>query len=156
MVLQRQIWSTFVTVLWFGKTKFTDRTGILVLVRLLWDVISKIYWQLRQFLQKYTLKLLQFLSHWIMWRKMVRLVCLPSVSMATWHLHILWHFTVPAYSYHDESIISASNITKYRCGYCKLGVPLRAVLRLRCSYCIHDGRTTNSRSHRFLCKSTSF
>ena len=40
-----RIWSAFVTVL-FSKTEITDRTRILVLVHALWDVISKIYWQL--------------------------------------------------------------------------------------------------------------
>ena len=45
MACQQQIWSTFVAVLWCSKTKITDRTGILVLVRVLWDTISKIYWK---------------------------------------------------------------------------------------------------------------
>ena len=45
MALQQQIWSTFVIVLWCCKTKITDETRILVLVRVLWDMISKIYWQ---------------------------------------------------------------------------------------------------------------
>ena len=36
---------TYVTVLWCSKTEITDGTGILVLVRVLWDImISKIYW----------------------------------------------------------------------------------------------------------------
>ena len=39
------IWSTFVTVLWFSKTEIADETGILALVRVLWDVIFKILWQ---------------------------------------------------------------------------------------------------------------
>ena len=51
MVLQRQIWSTFVTVLWCSKTKTTDGIGILIPVRVFWHKISKIYWQLWQFLQ---------------------------------------------------------------------------------------------------------
>ena len=45
MAIQRQIWSTFVTVLWFRKTEIQDRAGILVFVRVLWVTISKIYWQ---------------------------------------------------------------------------------------------------------------
>ena len=45
MALQQQIWSTFVTVLWFRKTKTTDGTGILVLLRVLQDMVSKIHWQ---------------------------------------------------------------------------------------------------------------
>ena len=54
------------TVLWFSKTNFTDGTRILLLVRVLWDMISKLYWQLWHsfFKNKYTWNLLQFLSHW--------------------------------------------------------------------------------------------
>ena len=36
IALQRQIWSTFVTVLWFRKTEIQNRIGVLVLVRVLW------------------------------------------------------------------------------------------------------------------------
>ena len=43
--LQRQIQSTFVTLLWFRKTEIQDRAWILVLVRVLWVTISKIYRQ---------------------------------------------------------------------------------------------------------------
>ena len=41
MAIQRQIWSTFVTVLWFRKTEIQNRAGILVFVRVLWVTISK-------------------------------------------------------------------------------------------------------------------
>ena len=56
----------FFTVLWFSKTKITDGTGILALVRVMWDMISKIYWQFLHSFFKNTLerKQLQFLSHW--------------------------------------------------------------------------------------------
>ena len=56
MALQRQIWSTFVTVLWFRKTEFQDSAGILILVRVLWVTISKIYWQFWHGCLKYTFK----------------------------------------------------------------------------------------------------
>ena len=46
MALQWQIWSPFVTVLWCSKTKITEETRILGLVRVLCDMISKIYWQI--------------------------------------------------------------------------------------------------------------
>ena len=45
VTLQWQIWSTFVTVVWCSKTKTRDGTGILVLVRILLDTVSKIDWQ---------------------------------------------------------------------------------------------------------------
>ena len=51
-----KIWSTIVTVLWLSKIKITDWTGILVLVRVLWDVISKIYWQVWHSFFKNTLE----------------------------------------------------------------------------------------------------
>ena len=54
--LQRQIWSTFVTGLWCSKTEIKNGTGILVLVRVLWDRISKIYWQFWHSLLKNTLR----------------------------------------------------------------------------------------------------
>ena len=41
MALQRQIGSTFVTVLWFRKTEIQDRAGILVLVRVSRVMIKK-------------------------------------------------------------------------------------------------------------------
>ena len=50
--------------LYCSKTKIQDRAGILVLVRVLWVRISKIYWQFLQFLQIYILKQFKFLSHW--------------------------------------------------------------------------------------------
>ena len=55
-ILQRQIWSTFVTVLWCSRTKITDGTGISVLVGVLQDVISKIYWQFWHGFFKYALE----------------------------------------------------------------------------------------------------
>ena len=45
VALQRQIWSTFVTLVWCIKTEITDGTGILVFVKVLWDMIFKTYWQ---------------------------------------------------------------------------------------------------------------
>ena len=98
MALRRKIWSRFVTVLWCSKTEITDRTGILVLERVLWDMIFKIYWQFwRSFFKKCTRKQLQFNPIEITWRKMVRSVCVTAVSMATWRLHTLWHFTKSLY-----------------------------------------------------------
>ena len=41
MALQQQIWSTFVTVFWFTKTKITDGNRILVFV----GYIFQIYWK---------------------------------------------------------------------------------------------------------------
>ena len=45
-----------VTVLWYSKTKITNKAGILVFVRVLWDMISKIY---RQFWQSFFKKYLK-------------------------------------------------------------------------------------------------
>ena len=56
VALQRQIWSTFVTVLWFHKTEIQNSAGILVLVRVLWVTISKIHWQFWHSFFKYTFK----------------------------------------------------------------------------------------------------
>ena len=50
MALQRQILSTFVTVLWFRKTEIQDRAGILVLVSYDFQNLLTI---LAQFLQIY-------------------------------------------------------------------------------------------------------
>ena len=62
--LQWQIWSTFVTVLWFCKTEIQDRARISILVRVLWvtdfQTVMAIF---AQFLQIYIWKKLQFLSH---------------------------------------------------------------------------------------------
>ena len=68
-----KIWLIFVPVLWFSKTVITDGTQIWVFVRVLWDVISKIYWQ---FESSYNYCPIE-----IMWRKIVRSVCLTPVSM---------------------------------------------------------------------------
>ena len=88
MALQQQIWSTFVTVLWCSKSKITDGTGILVLVRVLWDMISKIFWQFwHSFFKNALENCYNFNPIEITWRKMVRSVCLKPVSMATWRLH---------------------------------------------------------------------
>ena len=54
----------FIIVVWFSKTEITDGTGILVLVRVLWDVISKIYWQFWHCFFKNTLGSSYNLSHW--------------------------------------------------------------------------------------------
>ena len=105
----RKIWhysgkirSTFVIVLWFSKTEITDGTGILVLVRVLWDVISKIYWQFRHCFLQIRLEICyNFCPIEITWRKMVTF-SLP-VSMATWRLHTLWRFTLPAYKKLEEA-----------------------------------------------------
>ena len=103
-VQQRQIWSTFVTVLECSKTEITDGTGILVLVRVLWDMISKIHWQfLHSFFKNALESSCNFNPIEIMWRKLVCSMCLKSVPMATWRLHTLWRFTVPAY-YHSISL----------------------------------------------------
>ena len=63
---------TFDTVLWCSKTKITDGTRILVLVRALWDTISKIY---RQFWHNFFKNALQSKYNLnpieITWRKMV-------------------------------------------------------------------------------------
>ena len=90
MALQRQIWSKFATVLWFHKTEIQDRAGILVLVRVLWVKISKIYWEFWQSFFKYTFKSSSnFYPIGITWRKIARSVCLKPVSMEIWHLHTL-------------------------------------------------------------------
>ena len=68
-----KIWSAFVTVFWFNKTDITDGIEILVLVRVLWDVIFKIYWQFWRFLFKNTLETsYKFCLIEITWRKMVK------------------------------------------------------------------------------------
>ena len=99
MALQQQIWSTFVTVLWCSQTKITDRTRILILMRVFWDMISKIYWQFwHSFFKNVLESSYNFNRIAITWRKMVRSVCLKPVSMGTWRLHTLSCFTVPVYS----------------------------------------------------------
>ena len=86
MALQQQIWSSFISILWCSKSKITDGTGILVLVRVLWDMISKIYWQFwHSFFKNALESRYNFNSIEITWRKMVPSVCLPPVSMALWH-----------------------------------------------------------------------
>ena len=101
-------WSTFVNVLWSSKTKITDGIGILVLVRVLSDTVSKIYRQLWHNFFKNTLEnLLQFLSHWNDMEKNGTSVCLTPVSMATWCLHILWCFTVPVFWTHDHKVVDS-------------------------------------------------
>ena len=45
IAVQLHIWSTFVMLLWLRKTEIQDRVWILVLVRVLWVMISRIYWQ---------------------------------------------------------------------------------------------------------------
>ena len=44
IAVQLQIWSSFVTVLW-RKTEIQNRVWIFVLVRVLWVMISRIFWQ---------------------------------------------------------------------------------------------------------------
>ena len=83
-----KIWSVFVTLSWFSKTEITDGTGILVFVRVLWDVISTIYWQFCHCFFKNTLKSsYNVCPIKITWRKMILSVCLTPVSMAMWRLH---------------------------------------------------------------------
>ena len=95
--LQRQVWSIFVTLLWCSKTEITDGTRILVLVRVLWHMISKIYWQFWcSFFKNVLESSYNFNPVEIMWRKMVRSVCLKPVPIAVWRLHI-WPFTVSSY-----------------------------------------------------------
>ena len=56
--------------LWFSRTEITDGTWILVLVRVLWDTISKIYWQLWHSFFKSTLEnSYNFYPIEITWRK---------------------------------------------------------------------------------------
>ena len=90
-----KIWSTFVvTVLWFSKTEITDKTGILVLVRVLWDVISKNLLKiLALFLQKYTWKQSQFLSHWDNVEKLVQFVW----NQCQWRRDVCIHYDVSLY-----------------------------------------------------------
>ena len=108
---QQQIWSTFVTVLWCSKTKITDRTEILVLVRVLWGMIFKIYWQFwHSFFKNALESSCNFNPIEIMWRNMVRSVCLKPVLMAMWRLHTLRRFTVPAY-WHVGGVKRSKNLT---------------------------------------------
>ena len=73
---QRQIWSTSFIVLWCSKIEITDGTGIFGLVRVLWDIIFKIYWQFWQSFFKNALESsYNFNPIEITWRKMVRTVC---------------------------------------------------------------------------------
>ena len=80
-------------------TKISDGTRILVLLRVFWDMISKIY---RQFWHSFLTNALEssynFNPIGKTWRKMVQSVCLTPVLLVTWRLHTSWHFTVPAYS----------------------------------------------------------
>ena len=63
----------------------------------LWDMISKIYWQLWHSFFKIHLKT-QFWSHWNNMEKNGRFsVCLTPVSMHVFAYSTLWRFTVPAY-----------------------------------------------------------
>ena len=72
------------------QTKITDETGILVLVRVFWDVISKIYWKRWHSLFNNTLESsYNFCPIEIVWRKMASSVHLKPMSMATWRLHAL-------------------------------------------------------------------
>ena len=87
MALQLQIWPTFVTVLvWINKTKITEGAEILVLVRVLGDMISKIYWQFwHSFFKNALESSYNFNPIEIMWSKngTFTSVCLTPVSMAT-------------------------------------------------------------------------
>ena len=108
--LQQEIWSTFVTLFWCSKTfktKITDGTRILVPVRVLWDMISKIYWQFWHSFFKNALES-SYNFNPITWRKMVRSVCFKPVSMAMWRLYTLWCFTVPVYIRGDISVYQQS------------------------------------------------
>ena len=88
MALLLQIWSTFVTVLRCSKTKITDGSRLLASVRVLWDIISKIYWQLwHSFFKNALESSYNFNIIEITWRKMARSVWLKPVSLATWCLH---------------------------------------------------------------------
>ena len=82
--------------LWFSNTEIQDRTRVMVLVRVSWVTISRIYWQFWHSFFKYTFESsFNIYPIEITWRKMVRTICLKPVSMATWHLHTLLHFIVP-------------------------------------------------------------
>ena len=97
MALQRLIWSTFVTVLWFRKTKIPDRAWRLVLVRNceLWiPKFTDNFGTVSSNMYKKAVTI--FIPLKKMWRKMVPSVCLKPVSLATWRLHTLCRFTVPA------------------------------------------------------------
>ena len=85
------------------KPKFKTRARILVLVKVLWVTIAKIYWQFWHSFVKYTCKN-NFYSIEIMWGKMARSVCLKPVSVETLCLHTLWRFTVLTYDYWLEPI----------------------------------------------------
>ena len=50
----------------------------------------------------------------ITWKKMSRSVCLKPVSMATWSLHTLWCFTLPAYYSRILRVDSSIPIPKFR------------------------------------------
>ena len=82
--------------LYWGSVKPNFHTG--PGDRFLWDMISKNYWQFWQFLQKYTWKQYSCIPIEVMWRKMVCSVRVKPMSVATWRLHTLWCFTVPANS----------------------------------------------------------
>ena len=92
-IVQSQIWSTFVAELWLRKTKIQDRVWILVLVRVLWVRISRIWHSFFNFTFKSSSI---FYPIGITWRKWRRSVCLKPVSRKLWHLHALWRFTSPA------------------------------------------------------------
>ena len=96
LALQWQIWSTFVTLLWCSKVKITDGTRIFVLVRVLWDMISKIYRQFWQsFFKKCTWNQLQFNPIKIIWRKMVCVQCVWN--QCQWQSDVCIHYDVSLY-----------------------------------------------------------
>ena len=101
--LQRHIWSTFVTVLWscivVKETRHYRRDwdiGSCESVLLVWYDV-KTYWQFffKIFFKNALESSYNFNPIEITWRK---IDCWAPVSMATWSLHTLWRFTVPAYS----------------------------------------------------------
>ena len=86
----------FLWVLWVMISKFTENFGI---------ISSKMALQ-----SSYNFDPIE-----ITWRKIVCSVCLKPVSMATWHLHTLWLFTVPAYNVEtfDKSSFAFKKFKKY-------------------------------------------
>ena len=94
--------------IWYFSSKFDQHLSLYCRAEetgpgywFLWEscgMISKIYWQFWHTFFKNVLESnYNFNPIEILWRKMVRSVCLKLVSMAMWRLHTWQHFTVPAY-----------------------------------------------------------
>ena len=69
-------------------------TGIMVFVRVLWDIMFKMYWKICHSFFKNALESSNsFNPNEITRRKVACSVCLKPVPMATRRLHTLWRFT---------------------------------------------------------------